>query len=120
MPTQDRPGRLYHLAPSGEIKLLLEGIRCPNGFGFSLDRKQLYFTDSRAWVIYRFDYDEKSSAISNRQVFVTIAERDGFPDGMTIDAEGYIWSALWDGSALVRYTPAGREERRIAIPAESQ
>jgi D-xylonolactonase len=117
MPTQDRLGRLYRLDPSGEIRLILEGISCPNGLAFSLDRKQLYFTDSRVRVVYRFDYDEQSGEINNRQVFATLSEQDGFPDGMTIDSEGYIWSALWDGAALARYAPEGREEQRIAIPA---
>jgi D-xylonolactonase len=117
MPTPDRLGRLYRLDPSGEIRLILEGIGCANGLAFSLDRKQLYFTDSRVRTVYRFDYDEQSGEINNRQVFATLSEQDGSPDGMTIDSEGYIWSALWDGAALARYTPEGREERRIAIPA---
>lgn len=69
------------------------------------------------YKVYRFDYDEPSGEIGNRQVFATFTEKDGFPDGMTIDSEGYIWSALWDGYAIVRLAPGGREERRIAIPA---
>ena len=117
MPTKDRPGRLYRLDTSGEIRLILEGISCPNGLAFSLDRKQLYFTDSMAYKVYRFDYDEPSGEISNQQVFATFTEKDGFPDGMTIDSEGYIWSALWDGYAIARFAPGGKEERRIAIPA---
>jgi len=117
MPTKDRLGRLYRLDTSGEIKLILEGITCPNGMGFSLDHKHLYFTDSMAYKIYRFDYDEPSGEIGNRQVFATFTEKDGFPDGMTIDSEGHLWSALWDGYAIARFTPVGKEERRIAIPA---
>jgi D-xylonolactonase len=117
MPTKDRPGRLYHLDTSGEIRMILDDISLPNGLAFSLDRKQLYFTDSMAYKVYRFDYDETSGDISNRQVFSTFTEKDGFPDGMTIDSEGYIWSALWDGYAIARFDPGGREERRIAIPA---
>jgi D-xylono/L-arabinono-1,4-lactonase len=117
MPTQDRLGRLYRLDLSGEIKLILEGISCPNGLAFSLDRRRLYFTDSKVRTIYRFDYDEQSGEIDNRQVFAKLSEQDGFPDGMTIDSEGHIWSALWDGAALARFTPEGREEQRLAIPA---
>ncbi len=117
MPTPDRLGRLYRLDPSGEIRLILEGIGCANGLAFSLDRKQLYFTDSRVRTVYRFDYDEQSGEINNQQVFATFPEQDGSPDGMTIDSEGYIWSALWDGAAIARLAPGGREERRIGIPA---
>ena len=58
MPTKDRPGRLYRLDTSGEIKLILDDISLPNGLAFSLDRKHLYFTDSMAYKVYRFDYDE--------------------------------------------------------------
>ncbi len=63
-------------------------------------------------------YDEASGAIANRRVFVETPPGEGVPDGMTVDAEGCVWSARWDGSALVRYTPDGREERRIAFPAK--
>ena len=42
---------------------------------------------------------------------------EGIPDGMTVDAQGYVWSARWDGGCLVRYAPDGTEERRIAFPA---
>jgi D-xylono/L-arabinono-1,4-lactonase len=77
----------------------------------------MYFTDSKVYKIYRFDYDEPSGEIANQQVFATFSEQDGFPDGMTIDSEGYVWSALWDGSAIVRCTAGGKEERRIPIAA---
>ncbi len=117
MPTENRLGRLYRLDTSGDIKLVLEGITCPNGLAFTLDHKQMYFTDSKVYKIYRFDYDEASGEIANQQVFATFSEKDGFPDGMTIDSEGCIWSALWDGSAIVRCTADGKEERRLAIPA---
>ena len=118
MPTQDRLGRLYRLDRSGKIKLSLEGISCPNGLAFSLDRNQMYFTDSKAYAIYRFDYDQQAGEIDNQRAFATFSEKDGFPDGMTIDSEGHIWTALWDGAAILRYTPEGKEERRFAIPAK--
>jgi sugar lactone lactonase YvrE len=78
----------------------------------------MYYTDSRARTIYLFDYDQTSGAISNQRVFVQTPEGDGVPDGMTVDAEGYVWSARWGGSALVRYTPDGVEEQRITFPAK--
>jgi sugar lactone lactonase YvrE len=118
MATGQRPGRLYRLDPSLQITLLLEGIACPNGLGFTLDRKGIYFTDSYAHSIYLFDYDEQHGTLSNQRVFVRVSQEEGLPDGMTLDSLGYVWSAQWDGSAVVRYTPQGKEERRIPIPAK--
>jgi D-xylonolactonase len=117
MSTPSRPGRLYRLDPPSKINLLLEGIGCPNGMGFTRDRKGFYFTDSFAYSIYLFDYDEQQGSITNQRVFVRAPEDGGFPDGMTVDSPGYIWSARWDGSAIVRHTPQGEVERRIPIPA---
>ncbi len=118
MPTKDRLGRLYRLEPNRSLKRLLEGIGCSNGLGFSPDRKHLYYTDSPKHEIYMFDYDEKTGAISNQRVFVTIPEGQGAPDGLTVDAEGYVWSALWDGWCVVRFTPDGTEDLRIAFPTK--
>ena len=118
MPTGDRLGRLYRLDPDGSLALLLEGCGCPNGLGFTPDRRGLYFTDSPKREIYLFDYDEDTGAITNRRVFVRMDEEEGAPDGMTVDAEGYVWSAVWDGNRLVRLAPDGVEVCRIAFPAK--
>ncbi len=117
MATRERPGRLYRLDPDGSLHLLLEGIGCSNGMGFTPDLKHLYYTDSFAYTIYLFDYDEATGAISNQRVFVKNAPEDGFPDGMTVDTDGNVWSAHWDGSCLIRYAPTGEETLRIHFPA---
>ena len=118
MPTGDRLGRLYRLDLDGSLTVVLEGIGISNGMGFTPDRRQMYYTDSQARSIYIFDYDIDSGAITNQRVFVETPEGQGIPDGMTVDAEGYVWSARWDGSFLCRYTPQGVEERRVAFPAK--
>ncbi len=118
MPTPNRKGRLYRLDTDGTLHQILDEIGCSNGMGFTPDRRQMYYTDSPTLEIYRFDYDEATGAIHNRQVFVKTAEDEGIPDGMTVDAEGCVWSARWDGNILVRYTPDGAEERRITFPAK--
>ena len=117
MPTPTRPGRLYRLDLDGVLHLLLEGIGISNGMAFTLDRRQMYYTDSEALCIYIFDYDEKTGALTNQRVWLRTPEGAGTPDGMTVDSQGYVWSARWDDSALYRYTPDGLEERRIAFPA---
>lgn len=118
--SQDAPGRLYRLDTDGKLTQLLEGIGCSNGMGFTPDRKRMYYTDSVKREIYLFDYEQATGAITQQRLFVRTpeAESEGIPDGMTVDAEGYVWSARWDGSCLVRYTPEGQEERRIHFPAK--
>ncbi len=118
MATKERPGRLYRLDTDGSLHLVLEGIGCSNGLGFTPDRKRLYYTDSPRREVYLFDYDQTTGALSNRRVFASNPENEGVPDGMTVDAEGCVWSARWDGGCLVRYRPDGSEERRILFPAK--
>jgi len=78
----------------------------------------MYFTDSLAHTIYLFDYDRKNGEISNRRIFAQIPEEEGLPDGLTVDSMGYIWSARWEGSSIVRYNPEGMVDRRITFPAK--
>jgi D-xylonolactonase len=113
-----RRGRLYRLDRDGSLTVLLEDIGCSNGMAFSPDRKQLYYTDSYARKIYLFDYDLAAGAITNRRIFVTFPDTEGMPDGMTMDSDGAIWSALWDGGCLVRLTSEGKEQLRISFPAK--
>jgi sugar lactone lactonase YvrE len=120
MTSPEHAGRLYRLDVDGRLSIVVEGVGTPNGLGFTPDRRQMYFTDTRAHTIYLFDYERATGAISRRRQFVKVpeVEGEGGPDGMTVDAEGYVWGARWGGSCLVRYTPDGVEERRIAFPAK--
>ena len=119
MPTDTQPAKLYRLDSDGSLSVVLDNIGLSNGLGFTLDRKRMYYTDSFARKIYVFDYDEATSEISNQRVFVETpeGEGEGIPDGMTVDADGYVWSARAGGSALVRYTPDGALDMRIPFPA---
>ena len=65
----------------------------------------MYFIDSPTRQCVAFDYDKPTGGVSNRRVVVEIPEGAGWPDGMTIDAEGMLWIALWDGWRVVRYNP---------------
>ncbi|MHB1293867.1 MAG: SMP-30/gluconolactonase/LRE family protein [Anaerolineae bacterium] len=116
MPAGERLGRLYRLDTDGSLHRILDEVGCSNGLGFTPDRKRLYYTDTPRHEIYLFDYDVATGEIANRRVFVhTVGE--GGPDGMTVDAEGCVWSARWDGSCLVRYAPDGAEMQRVYFPA---
>ena len=118
MPTKDRPGRLYRLDLDGSIHIVVDDVLISNGMGFTPDLKQMYYTDSERYEIYRYDYDDATGALSNRQIFVKHGPELGLPDGMTVDTNGHVWSAHWDGSALYHYDPAGHEIERIPFPAK--
>jgi sugar lactone lactonase YvrE len=109
-------GTLYLLDTDASIKPVLHDLGISNGMGLTPDRKQMYFTDTIPKTIYRFDYAVESGALSNRQVFVDSSDEEGGPDGMTVDAEGYVWSARWGGACVTRYSPDGVGDRRITYP----
>ncbi len=101
-------GRLYHLAPDGAISLIQDGYGTPNGMGYSPDNQWLYYNDSGQGKTFRWTYDAKTGAIRDPLVLrdAKTSGDPGGPDGMTIDSEGFIWTARWDGSALLRHNPA--------------
>ncbi len=117
MPVGDRPGRLYRLDPDGALSLVLDDAGISNGMGFAPDRRQFFHTDSIKRSITRFDYDEAIGALSEPRLFARVPEGDGLPDGMTVDAEGFIWSARWEGGCVVRYDLGGGEVLRVPFPA---
>jgi len=117
MSSKDHPGSLYRLNPDGSLSKILEEVGCSNGMGFTLDRRQMYHTDSAKREIRIYDYDRRTGSISNPRPFVRLPEGRGTPDGMTVDSEGYVWSAIWDGGCLLRFSPDGAEDMRIEFPA---
>jgi D-xylono/L-arabinono-1,4-lactonase len=118
MPIGDRPGRLYRLDPDLRLHLVLEDAGVSNGMGFTPDLSAMYHTDTAKGLITRFDYDRATGALTNRRVFLEAPAGDGLPDGLTVDANGDVWSARWDGSALVKHSPAGQDLLRIPFPAK--
>lgn len=111
-------GKLISVDVDGRVSILDEGIHGSNGLAFSLDQKTLYFTDTIARIIYAYDYDATQGSASNRRILVKVPDQEGLPDGMTVDADGFIWSAQWYGSCIVRYDPEGHMQRRVIVPAK--
>ena len=113
-------GRLYRLDPDGRLTLLGDDYGTPNGMGFSPDGRTLYFNDSGTDrpATYAFDYARATGALSHRRVFRDArAHGDpGKPDGLAVDAAGDVWTARWDGSALLRFTPDGALAETIPFP----
>ena len=118
MPSTTDLGRLYRLDPDRSLHLLLDGINISNGLGFTPDQKNLYYTESLARKIYKFDYNADTGEISNQRIWKEIPPNEGVPDGLTVDSEGYVWSARWEGSAVYKYAPTGENVQKIEIPAQ--
>lgn len=110
-------GSLYYLKRDGTLTKVIDEVGIANGMGFSPDLSQFYFTDSEpARKIYRYDYDRETDALDNETVFSHLAPENGLPDGLTVDAEGYVWSARWDGGKVIRFAPSGEIDCEIEIP----
>ncbi len=116
MSSDHSKGSLYRLDLDGRVTRVLDSIGCSNGMGFSPDLKTLYYTDSFAREIYSFDYDIETGSLVNRRIFATIPESHGLPDGMAVDQQGCVWSALWDGFGLVRFDQDGNIAVRVQFP----
>jgi sugar lactone lactonase YvrE len=109
-------GELFCVYGNGSHQVMDRNITVANGMGWSPDRKTMYFTDSFRYTIYAYDYDVGAGNISNRRTFVQTLPAAGVPDGLTVDEEGCVWSALWGGWKVVRYDPEGKMEREYRLP----
>ncbi len=98
-------GKLFCVQTNGATQILDEGFHLANGLGFSPNGRTLYVTDSVARLIYAYDYDPMNGRAFNRRIFVKVGDRAGLPDGLTVDVEGFVWSAEWYGSCIGRYVP---------------
>ena len=116
MCTNGPNGCLYRYAPDGSLHVLLTGLTISNGLGWSPDESTFYLSDSPLKTIYAFDFDAKSGSISNRRVFVDLTAESFYPDGLTVDREGCVWSAMWDGWCVIRFDPSGKEIMRVTMP----
>lgn len=111
-------GRLYRVTTDFKVAAMDRGFTISNGIGWSPDDRVMYFTDTPSRRIYRYDFDAPTGEISNRRVFVEVEPGHGGPDGMTVDAEGFVWSAQFDRWCIHRYAPDGRLERSIRLPVQ--
>jgi sugar lactone lactonase YvrE len=111
-------GGLYRITPEGEVTLMQDKITIGNGMAWTRDQKTFYYTDSQARKIFAYDFEPVAGTISNRRVFATLTDPAGYPDGLTIDQEDYIWGAHWAGWRLTRYAPDGSIDRVVEMPVE--
>jgi sugar lactone lactonase YvrE/Icc-related predicted phosphoesterase len=112
-------GALYRLDPDGEVTRVLDAVTISNGIDWSPDDRRMYFVDSATYRVDAWNYDVSTGAFKNRRPFVTWAPEDGLPDGLTVDAEGFVWVASWGGACLRRYSPDGALDRVVGLPTRN-
>ncbi|MGH2931464.1 MAG: SMP-30/gluconolactonase/LRE family protein [Gaiellaceae bacterium] len=115
----DRPGgaALYRLDRAGETELMLDGLTISNGKGWSPDGATMYLVDTGPRVVHAFAFDGDTGTITDGRVLITVPEDVGSPDGMTVDADGDLWVAIWGGGRVQRYSPKGELRQTLTVPA---
>lgn len=109
-------GGLYRVDPDGTVTKMLEGINVSNGIAFSPNNDKFYFTDTRRFQTWVFDFDVDDGALSNQRLLADYSETKDRPDGACVDADGCLWNAFFAGSRIVRYRPNGEIDRTINLP----
>jgi sugar lactone lactonase YvrE len=108
---------LYRLECDGRTELMLDGLTISNGLGWSLDGRTMYLADSTPGTVQAFDFDGERGTISNARVLIQLGEAEGMPDGLTMDATGDLWVAVWGGGSVRRYGPDGSLRGELRVPA---
>jgi sugar lactone lactonase YvrE len=112
----EQSGGLFRIDLDGSVETVWRGTGIANGMGFSPDLRQFYWTSSTTYQIYVADYRRETGALDNRRVFHRAAREQGIPDGMAVDRLGHVWSARWDGSAVLRLNEEGEVSARAELP----
>ena len=112
----DAAGAFYRLDPDGSLHTVLTDVSVSNGMGWSPDGRTMYYVDTPTGGVDAFDHDPDTGDVTNRRRLIDV-ER-GWPDGLSVDAEGGLWVALWDGWAVRHYAPDGRLIDTVELPAQ--
>lgn len=109
-------GSLYRLDPDLQVTQMVEGVSISNGIDWSPDDCLMYFIDSRSQTVDVFDFDVDEGSIQNRRTLIEVDAAIGLPDGMTVDAKGDLWVAMWGGARISRYGPDGTPREVFQLP----
>jgi len=113
-------GALYRLDADGSVHKMIDNVGTSNGIVWSPDYTKMYYIDTPTRKVMAWDYNNVTGEISNPKPAVEVPEEMGYPDGMTIDADGNVWIALWSGSAVGCWNPeTGELLRTIDVPAKN-
>ena len=111
-------GSVYRLDPDLEAQRIDRGISCVNGIAWAPDSRTMYLCDTWLRCIYAYDFEPAAGVARNRRLFAQLTPEDGYPDGLTVDAEGFVWNAHYDGWRITRYAPDGRIDRVVRTPVQ--
>ncbi|MFL6722117.1 MAG: SMP-30/gluconolactonase/LRE family protein [Sphingomonas sp.] len=114
---REASGTLYCIDADLRVTVADQGYHVTNGPAFSPSGNLMYHSDSARQVTYVFDIGADGAA-RNRRTFIQFGKGDGFPDGMTVDADGHLWIAFWDGWCIRRFSPAGEWVETIRMPVQ--
>jgi sugar lactone lactonase YvrE len=109
-------GAFYSVDAGLAVHRAFDGIICSNGPAWSPDGRTLYHVDSTRRLVRAYEFDPDAGAVGPGRVFVSDEDQPWFPDGVTVDAEGFVWNCKWDGGRIVRYAPDGDVDRVIMLP----
>ncbi len=113
-------GALYRLDPDTTVRKMIGDVSISNGIVWSLDQRKMYYIDTPTQKVTAWDYENETGEINNPQIVVEVPREMGSPDGMTIDADGNLWIALWSGAAVGCWNPeTGELLRTISVPAKN-
>jgi sugar lactone lactonase YvrE len=113
-------GALYRLDPDLGVTRLLTGVTISNGIGWSPDERLMYYIDSPVHRVDVFDYDPATGEIDGRRPFASVGEGGVVPDGLTVDADGGVWVAVWGGYAVLHHDPGGKVIETVDLPAAAR
>jgi sugar lactone lactonase YvrE len=108
---------LYRLDGDGGTELMLDGLTISNGLGWSPDGGTMYLADTIPGVVHAFSFDGEPGTISDERVLIDVPNEVGAPDGLTVDAGGDLWVALFGGGRVQRYSPDGVLREELLVPA---
>lgn len=109
-------GTLYRIDPDGSVHPMIGGLTISNGMGWNLAGDRMYFIDSPTRRIDVLDFDSERGTVRNRRPLVELADTPGVPDGMTVDADGGLWVAIWGGAQVRRYDSEGMLTCIVEVP----
>jgi len=109
-------GALYRVDPDGVVHKFLDGVIVSNGIAFSPDNRTMYFTDTRRYQTWQFDFDLDAGQLSNQRLFADHSRARERPDGACVDVDGAIWTAFFAGGRVVRYRPDGEIDLVVPVP----
>lgn len=109
-------GAMFRLDPDGSVQQVRSGVTISNGLQWHPDGRHVYYNDTPTGRVDFLDFDPDTGTFGASRPFAEVGSYPGLPDGMALDADGGVWVALWGGSAVHRYDPAGRLTERVELP----